>query len=550
MVDYPWSGLFVAENRSVKAMKMGLRGLIPVFAFVCLMIAVGGCSMSGNDQVVEDQEYVTVERGSIESSISAVGSVRARNEVLLSFETAGRVSNVLVEAGEAVEQDQVLAQLNMEDLELQVRSAEAVLAVSSAQLDQLDAGPRPEEVAAAEGQVEAMLAALAQATAQRDQLLAGATEAEIAAARAAVNSAQANYARVKAGPSAEEVAAVQATLDGAKAAKEQAQAAYDRVKDRADVQMLPESLAMRNATIEMERAQANYNALVNHPTEAELAAAAAQVAQSEAQLAQLLTGQEPQVRVADAAVSAAEAQRDIAQAQLELLLAGATQEQIAAAEAQVEQARVALDSALLAMERAILRAPIDGVVAQVEVEVGESVGPQTPVMTLTGGSQFRIEADVDEADVGWMAIGQEVAIDFDAFPGQILQGRVVAIAPLASEDIGVVSYRVTIEGEPTDLPLRGGMTANTEIVKDRSLDVLLVPNLAISIDPESGRKIVTRQTATGAEQVEIATGLSTDFYSEVAAGLEEGDVVIITSPSAREQFREMMGSSFMGGDSE
>jgi HlyD family secretion protein len=531
-------------------MKMGLRGLIPVSVLVCLMIAMGGCNLSRDDQVLEEEEYVAVERGSLVSSIAAVGSVRARNEVLLSFETAGRVSEVLLEAGEAVEQEQVLARLNMADLELQVRNAEAVLAVSMAQLDQLNAGPRPEEVAAAEGQVEAMQAALDQATAQRDQLLAGATEAEIAAARTAVKSAQANYARVQAGPSAEDIAVVQAALDSAKAALEQAQAAYDRVRDRADVLMLPESLAMRNATIEMQRAQANYNALMNHPTKAELAAADAQVAQSEAQLTQLLAGQEPQVRAAEAAVSAAQAQRDIAQAQHELLLAGATQEQIAAAEAQVEQAQVALDSARLAMERVILRAPIDGVVARVDVEVGESVGPQTPVMTLTDDSQFRIEADVDEADIGWMAIGQEVAIDFDAFPGHTLQGHIVAIAPLASVDVGVVSYRVTIESEPTELPLRGGMTANTEIVRDRRQDVLLVPNLAISIDPESERKLVTRQTATGGQRVEIATGLSTDLFSEVTAGLEEGDVVIITSPSAREQFREMMGSSFLGGDSE
>jgi HlyD family secretion protein len=514
------------------------------------MLAVGGCSSGGDDQAVEEQEYVTVERGSLASSIAAVGSVRAQNEVLLSFETAGRVSEVLVEAGEVVEQDQELARLNMADLELQVRNAEAALAVSRAQLAQLNAGPRLEEIAAAEGQVEAMQASLEQAIAQRDQLLAGATEAEIAAARAAVESAQANHAQVKAGPSAEEMAVAQAALDSAKAAMEQAQAAYDRVAGRQDVKMLPESLAMRNATIELERAQANYDALVNHPTEAELAAAAAQVAQSEAQLARLLAGQEPQVRVAEAAVSAAEAQRAIAQAQLELLLAGATQEQVAAAEAQVEQAQVAVDSARLAMERAILRAPIDGTLARVEVEVGESVGPQTPVMTLTGDSQFRIEADVDEADIGWMAIGQEVAIDFDAFPGQTLQGRVIAIAPLASVDVGVVSYRVTIESEATDLPLRGGMTANTEIVRDRRQDVLLVPNLAISIDPESGRKTVTRQTDAGIQRVEIATGLSTDLFSEVTAGLDDGDVVVITSASAREQFREMMGSSFMGGDSE
>jgi hypothetical protein len=50
--------------------------------------------------------------------------------------------------------------------------------------------------------------------------------------------------------------------------------------------------------------------------------------------------------------------------------------------------------------------------------------------------------------------------------------------------------------------------------------------------------------------VEITTGLSTDALSEVTAGLEEGDVLVISSLSAREQFREMMGSSFMGGDSE
>jgi hypothetical protein len=80
--------------------------------------------------------------------------------------------------------------------------------------------------------------------------------------------------------------------------------------------------------------------------------------------------------------------------------------------------------------------------------------------------------------------------------------------------------------------------------------VLLVPNLAISIDPEGGQRIVTKQTATGAQRIEIATGLSTDLHSEVTAGLDEGDVVVISSPSAREQFREMMGSSFMGRDGE
>jgi RND family efflux transporter MFP subunit len=531
-------------------MNVVLRRWLLLSVLVLLAVAIGGCSLSRDDQVVEELEVVPAERGLLVSSVTAVGSVRARSEVLLAFGTAGRVSEVLVAAGEVVEQNQVLARLDMADLELQVRNAEAVLAVSRAQLDQLLAGPRAEEVAAARGQVEAMQAALDEATARRDQVLTGATEAEIAAARAAIRSAQANYAAVKAGPSAEQLAAAQAMLDSARATMEKAQAAYDRVKDQANVRMLPESLAMRDATIEMERTQADYNALVNHPTEAELAAAAAEVAQSESQLAQLLKGNEPQVRAAEAAVSAAQAQRDIAQAQLDLLLAGATQEQIAAAKAQVEQAEVALDSARLTTENATLRSPIDGIVAQVDLEVGESLGPHTPVMTLTGDGQFKIEADVDESDIGWMAIGQEVAVDFDAFPGQTLQGRVVGIAPLASVDVGIVSYRVTIEIEPTTLPLRAGMTANTEFVRDQRQGVLLIPNLAISLDPDSGRKIVAKKTETGIQLVEIATGLSTDMYSEVTSGLEEGDLLVITSPSAREQFREMMNSSFLGGKGE
>jgi HlyD family secretion protein len=173
-----------------------------------------------------------------------------------------------------------------------------------------------------------------------------------------------------------------------------------------------------------------------------------------------------------------------------------------------------------------------------------------PAMTLVGDSRFTIEADVDEADIGWILMGQEVKITLDAFPGQELAGRVLSVAPLADVDLGLVSYRVTIESQETDLPLRAGMTANTEIVKEQQEDALLVPNLAIALDAETGRKYVDRQTAAGIQRVEIATGLTTDVYSEVLQGLQEGDQVVISSQSAREQFRDLMGSTFSGGSDE
>ena len=537
----------IKRLRAREKRQVWLRYLVPSVLFLGL---VTGCASSARDPGTAESQFAAVEQGSLVDSISTVGSVRARSDVTLAFEVAGRVSQVLVQEGQQVRAGDALVRLDDADLDLQVRSAKAALSVAQAQLDQLQAGPQQPQIDAAEGQVAAAQAAVDQAVAQRDELLAGATEAQIKAAEAALQSARASYNQVKAGPSANDLALAQATLDKANAALAQAQAAYDRVKGQANVGALPESLALQSATIDLQQAQASYNALSGHPTTAELSAAAAQVAQAEAQLAQLEAGLEPQQRVAQAVVDAAQAQLAISQAQLDILLAGASAAEITAAQARVEQAQVAVDSALLAQDRAVLTAPINGVVAYVGVEAGEYAGPQAPAVTLLGESQFSIEADVDEADIGSMALGQQVQITFDAFPGDTLTGRVIAIAPQASTDLGVVSYRVTIETGSTVLPLRAGMTANAEVVKEKRDRVLLVPNVAIAVDPETGLKYVMRKTQSGVEQVEITTGLTTDLYSEVVSGLAAGDQVVVSSGSSSDLLRDMMGGSLLGRGSE
>jgi RND family efflux transporter MFP subunit len=239
-------------------------------------------------------------------------------------------------------------------------------------------------------------------------------------------------------------------------------------------------------------------------------------------------------------------QRDAAQAQLDLLLAGATDAQIAAAEANVDQAQVALDSAKLALERAALRAPFDCVVSRVDVEVGESVGPQMPTVTLVDDSGFRVEADVDEADIGWVDIGQEVRITLDAFPEHVLMGTVSAVAPSAEFDTGVVSYLVTIEIGPTDLSLRGGMTANTEIIQEQRENVLLVPNRAIWIDAESGRLFVEKSADEEIVTVFVEQGATNDQVSEVLSGLEDGDQLVVRSASVRDRFRSVVTMPMTG----
>jgi hypothetical protein len=95
------------------------------------------------------------------------------------------------------------------------------------------------------------------------------------------------------------------------------------------------------------------------------------------------------------------------------------------------------------------------------------------------------------------------------------------------------------------------MTANTEIIRERREDVLLVPNRAIWIDSKTGQPFVERRlpTKSAGEQVAIVyieQGLANDTFSEVLSGLQEGDQLIVRSASIRDRFREVVTMPMTG----
>jgi HlyD family secretion protein len=543
-----------------------------ILALLLVLLAsiTGGCASSAKNGDEETVEIVHVERGSLLTSITAVGSIRPGAEVVLSFEVSGRVTEVLIQAGDQVRPGQPLAVLDTADLELQVQSAEAALVAAQAQLAQIEAVPRVEEIHIAEGQLAAAQAALDQAIAQRDQLITGTKDSEIVVARTQLDSAQARVRQlqrqleqVRAQDSAPEVAIAQIEVERAKIALDETQDEYNKALDRPwEDQEIRDAWAkeLEQARLNYRQAQAQLDRALNNQKAhiISLGVLAAQIEEAETgldasqvQLIQAEDSLEPRQRSAEAAVAAARAQRDIAQAQLDLLLAGATEAEIAAARANVDQVQVTLDSALLALERATLRAPFDGTVAQVDVDPGKFASPQVRAVTLVNDKQFSIEADIDEADIGWLQAGQDVQITLDAFPGHDLAGNVVAILPSATQDLGVVSYRVTIAIAPTDLPLRSGMTANTEIIRDRREDVLLIPNRAIWIDAQTGQTFVEKSIDEGQPGaqvvvVDIEQGLANEEFSEVLAGLKEGDRLIVRSASIRDRFRDVVTMPMTG----
>jgi multidrug efflux pump subunit AcrA (membrane-fusion protein) len=363
------------------------------------------------------------------SVVSAEGKIVPARDATLAFRMAGRVEKISVKEGEAVKEGDVLIQLESADVragvaqaQAAVAQAEAAVALAQAQLDQITAGPRPEEIAAAEAQAKAASNAVGQAVAQRDQVAKGATDDAIAAA--------------------------EAQLAQALVQRKEAEDAYQRLMDSKIHGWMEEQAILR----------------VNAANEA--------VAAAQAALDQLKSGASPElVQAYNSAIGVASQQRKAAEAQLALLQAGATKAQVDAAMAQVDQAKAGLEAAKAALaaaqaqlDQATLKAPFAGTIVSLSTEVGEVVTPGAPVLVLVDESKWRMKTnDLSETDVVLVRPGQSATATLDAFGDQTFHGVVTEIASIAETNRGNTTYAVTIDLDPTDAPLRWGMTAFADI---------------------------------------------------------------------------------------
>ena len=445
----------------------------------------------------QEARSAMVERGNLLVAVSASGRIEPQDSLNLGFQIPGRVAEVRVEVGDQVEAGDMLARLDTAQLELQAKQAQAALTSAEARLAQLRAGARQQEIAVAEANLRAVEAQTEAASANLAQLLAGASNAQIAAAEA----------------------------DLAAAMNEQKQAAdiYDMVLKCFTFKIFGQEREICPALGAPEE-QTRYS----------LNAADKSLTAAQVRLDETLAGADAAaVRAAQANVAAAEAQRDAAQAQLDLSRAGATGGQIAAAEASLAQAQAALALAELSVEKATLYAPFDGVLAAVNVEVGEmSSGGPLPAFTLLDTSRFQVALDVDELDVGLLSPDQAARVTLDAFPDVEIPGRVESVSPAATVFCGIVNYRVVIDLDPTDAPIRPDMTVNVTIVVNELTDVLRIPSWVVRVDRDTGQTYVNQRVGEEIVRTDVVLGVRHAGVVQVLDGLSEGDEAIWVQESS------------------
>jgi HlyD family secretion protein len=174
-----------------------------------------------------------------------------------------------------------------------------------------------------------------------------------------------------------------------------------------------------------------------------------------------------------------------------------TQQELDQAESQLQQAQAqleiqtaAVDNAQIDLARCTIYSPINGIVIDRQTDVGKTVAASLNAPTLftivDSLGKMQIRAAVSEADIGSVALAQEVMFQVDAFPGRQFRGTVSQIRNFPTTQSNVVTYATIIEVDNSDLRLKPGMTANVSIITARRSDVLKVANSALRVRiPES-----------------------------------------------------------------
>jgi HlyD family secretion protein len=366
--------------------------------------------------------YFATDRDS-EAVLRASGTVESTN-VDVSFEIAGRVTEVTATEGQAVKTGDLLARLAPGEHSDFVAQIQASLDAASSQV-------RQQELAVA----------------LREDLL----ESQVAQARGQAQALASAAEKQREGLRPEEIRVTEADLAQAEAILNLRRADFNRASELAKAGVVP-AQQLDRAEAELRAAETNRDAAAQRLALAREGARREDIAEAEARL-----------RSAQAGVGMAEAGRRDVELQREALKA---------ARARERQLRAQLEAAKTHLGYTEIRSPLDGVVLTKNVESGEVVSPGTPVVTVANLDEVWMNIYVPETQTGLVKLNQAVDVALDSFPGETFKGKVTFVSSKSEftpktintpEERVKLVYRVKLSIPNTQQRLKPGMPADAAI---------------------------------------------------------------------------------------
>jgi RND family efflux transporter MFP subunit len=426
------------------------------------------------------QETLVVDQGDVALTVAATGPLQASQKVSLSFTATGKVASINITEGDRVRKGQTIAALDTVDLNDAVLTAQAKVNSAQNSLNTLTDKPRNVDVNVAKAQLNAANAQLYQAQHSGvDPITVKLNQLSLENAKNALWQQE-------------------LTRDSDQKQKSDAKLQVQKDQFPSDVQ--------ENSSI----TQKDYNV---------------QIAEANLQAAQTQTGNVGSIASAQQAVTQA-------QGALNDLLDGGNVNDVKQAQANLKAAQAGLDLAKTNLTKATLVSPFDGIVAQVNLHLGEQA-PTGAAAVMLDTSSFYVDVSVDQTDVSKLAVNQPASLTFDALPGVTVDGKVTRIADTGAKSGNVVTYPVRVVLDPAGKPLLSSMTATVTITTNIAKNVVRVRNRFITRNRTTGKATVNVRQPDGTfKQVPVTLGVANDTYTEIKSGLNVGDTIAILNVSA------------------
>jgi len=451
------------------------RNRIILLILVIVVAVVGGLGYARRRAAAANPVFqtTTIERGNLVATIGATGTVRARQTAILVWQANGLVDVVNVNVGDNVPAGFVMALIKKSSLSQNIILAEADLVNAKMDLDQLINSDT----------------ALAQA------------QQNLANAKQAVEDAQKDVTKLDYRRASDDL--IKQTQDEITLAKQQVSRAEDfynlfRNRPNGDSQKAQAELNLINARTNRDQKIATLNWYLGTPSELD-------------------------AEKYRAALAVALAQQEDAQREFDRL-SGGNKSEIDAAQARVDAAE-----ATLALTKVI--APFGGIVTASYPLAGDVITTGTQAFRIDDLSALYVDVEVSEVDINSVAVGQNVALTFDAILGREYEGQVVEVSRVGTASAsgnagGVVNFKVTVQLTNADDLVKPGMTAAVNITVRELQDVVLVPNRSVRLI--DGVRYVFALEDGKSVQKRIQIISSSDQQSAITEGtVEPGDLIIL-----------------------
>jgi len=478
-------------------------------------------------------EFVVASKTDLTDEISVTGRVKPSQSIDLAFEKSGKVSGVYIEIGDTVYSGQILASLSNADIIANLNQAKANLETEEIRLVELNKGARPEEIKISESKWDSAVASVEDA---KNAIYNKIQDAYIKSDDAVKNkvdqfihNAQTSSPTLSFSTSFKlkndietERVLVQNTLDSWKKSIDNSdQSKINKYTEEAK-NNLDEINSFLNKVSMAVNALSPNSSLSQSTIDSYKSNVSTARANVNTAKANLLSAEEK--------LRSAGSNLLIAENELLLKKAGSTLETILIQESKIKSAKANIDNIEAQITKTIIYSPISGIVTKQDFKVGEITPPNITSISLISKEKFKIEANIPEADISRIKIGNPAKVTLDAYgDDEVFEVRVVAIDPAETILDGVATYKTTLEFLDGRGKVKSGMTANIDILSAKKKDVIAIP--ARAIRTQADKRIVQVLSIDGKieiiKDVEVKTGLrSSDGMVEIIEGLNEGDKVV------------------------